>query len=131
MTGEKDDRQRGVGVGKLTLELEAAQPREAHVEDETTRRILPGHTEERLSGREHFDRHSYRGDEPAEGVADGLIVIDDEDGGSLRAHRIPGKVRWKVAPWSGLGVAQSRPRWLSMIERLIDSPMPSPPGFVV
>ena len=49
----------------------------------------------------------------------------------LRAHRIPGSARWKVAPWSGFAVAQSRPRWLSMIERLIESPMPRPPGFVV
>src|SRR5713226_2110716 len=53
------------------------------------------------------------------------------DDGVLRAHRIPGNARWNVAPWSGFAVAQSRPRWLSMIERLIESPMPSPPGFVV
>jgi hypothetical protein len=50
---------------------------------------------------------------------------------SESAQRIPGKATWNVAPWSGFGVAQSRPRWLSMIERLIDSPMPNPPGFVV
>jgi len=50
---------------------------------------------------------------------------------SLGSHRIPGNARWNVAPWAGFAVAQSRPLWLSMIERLIDSPMPSPPGFVV
>src|SRR5882724_532395 len=49
----------------------------------------------------------------------------------LGAHRIPGNARWKAAPWLGFAVAQSRPRWLSMIDRLIESPMPSPPGFVV
>jgi hypothetical protein len=31
-----------------------------------------------------------------------------------------------VAPWSGFAVAQSRPRWLSMIERLIERPMIRP-----
>ena len=51
--------------------------------------------------------------------------------GVLLAHRMPGNARWNVAPWSGFAVAQSRPLWLSTIERLIDSPMPSPPGFVV
>src|SRR5947209_4318641 len=51
--------------------------------------------------------------------------------GDLRTHRVPGNARWKVAPCSGFAVAQSRPLWLSTIERLIDSPMPSPPGFVV
>ena len=49
----------------------------------------------------------------------------------LRAHHRPGHATLNVAPWSGLAVAQSRLRWLSMIERPIDSPMPSPPDVVV
>src|SRR5262249_56739870 len=46
-------------------------------------------------------------------------------------HRSTGSVNWNVAPCLGFGVAQSRPPWPSMIERLIDSPMPIPPGLVV
>ena len=49
----------------------------------------------------------------------------------MSAHRIPGRAKWNVAPWSGFAVAQSRPRCPSMIERLMDSPMPNPSGFVV
>ena len=36
-----------------------------------------------------------------------------------------------VAPGPSLGDAQSRPLWLSMIERLMERPMPMPPLFVV
>jgi hypothetical protein len=118
-------------TGELSLEVETAQPRETHVEHETAGRIPAGSLEERLRGRKHFHRHPHGGDEPAAGVADGSVVVDDEDEGCLRAHRIPGNARWKVAPWPGLAVAQSRPRWLSMIERLIESPMPRPSRFVV
>ena len=110
VTREKDDRQRCVRVGKLSLEIEPALPREAHVEDEATRSIPSGRTEERLSRREHFDGHPDRREESAEGVADGSVVVDDEDNGCLGAHRIPGNARWNVAPWSGFDVAQSRPR---------------------
>ena len=45
--------------------------------------------------------------------------------------RTPGSATWKVAPWSGLAVAHRRPPWRSTMERLMDSPMPRPPGFVV
>ena len=37
----------------------------------------------------------------------------------------------KVAPGPSLGVAQRRLRWLSMIERLTDNPIPMPPVLVV
>ena len=46
-------------------------------------------------------------------------------------HGILGNAKWNVAPWSGFGVAQSRPPCASMIDRLIDRPMPMPLGFVV
>jgi hypothetical protein len=35
------------------------------------------------------------------------------------------------APGPSFADAQIRPRWLSMIERLTDSPIPIPPSFVV
>ena len=85
----------------------------------------------RLGAREDLDREPDRPDEVPESLADGLVVVDDEDDGLLGRHRIPGRAKWKVAPWSAFGVAHSRPPCASMIERLIDSPMPMPPGLVV
>ena len=38
------------------------------------------------------------------------VAVDDEDRGGLGAHRVPGRAKWNVAPWSGFAVAQSRPR---------------------
>jgi hypothetical protein len=52
------------------------------------------------------------------------------DGGG-QLLRIRGRAKWKVAPRSALAVAQNLPPCASMIERLIESPMPMPPGFVV
>ena len=42
-----------------------------------------------------------------------------------------GKLNWKTAPWGTLAVAHSRPRWASMIVRLIVRPIPIPLDFVV
>src|SRR6478672_7843361 len=44
---------------------------------------------------------------------------------------IAGSLNWKVAPWCGLRLAHSLPQCPSMIERLMESPMPVPSGFVV
>src|SRR5580693_4017737 len=42
-----------------------------------------------------------------------------------------GKVKWKVAPRPELALAHKRPPCDSTIERLIESPIPVPSGFVV
>ena len=131
VAGEEDDGQRRVRVGELALEIQPAQPRQAHVEHEASRRVGAPGTHERLSAGEDLDEEPDGGDESPEAVADGRVVVDDEDDGRIRRHGIPGRANWNVAPWSEFVVAHSRPRWLSMIERLIDSPIPSPPGFVV
>ena len=131
MAGEKDDRQGDVGIGELSLKFEAAQSREAHVEDETAGSIPSGSAQERLSVREHLHRHAYRAQEATERLADRPVVVDHEDDGGLGAHRFRGNARWNVTPWCGFAVNQSRPRWLSTIERLIDKPMPRLSGFVV
>lgn len=51
--------------------------------------------------------------------------------GPQRALPVAGSARWKVAPASGLAVAQSWPPWRSTMARLIERPMPRPPGLVV
>src|SRR5437870_8841358 len=42
-----------------------------------------------------------------------------------------GSEKWKIAPCGSFGVVQSWPPCASTIERLIDNPMPMPPGLVV
>ena len=42
-----------------------------------------------------------------------------------------GSKNWKTAPRGVLGVAQMRPPWDSMIDRLMARPIPKPPGLVV
>ncbi len=42
-----------------------------------------------------------------------------------------GSENLKTAPYGTLGVTHSRPPWASMIERLIDSPIPMPSSLVV
>ena len=76
VAGEEDDRQGRVGAGELSLKVEAAQPREAHVEDKASRRIDSGSLQERLGAREDLDRKAHGGEEPPERVADGWVVVD-------------------------------------------------------
>ena len=55
-------------------------------------------------------------------------------GRSGRRHAMDGETgreKLKVAPRGSFDVAHSRPPCASMIERLIDSPIPVPSGFVV
>jgi len=40
-------------------------------------------------------------------------------------------VKRKVAPGPWFGTAHNRPPWFSMIDRLIERPIPMPPPFVV
>src|SRR5712671_1244235 len=42
-----------------------------------------------------------------------------------------GRTNWNVAPGPALREAHRRPRCASTIDRLIESPMPIPPGLVV
>jgi hypothetical protein len=58
-----------------------------------------------------------------------VVVYNGDDGaGELIAA---GRARWNVAPCSAFAVAHRRPPWRSTIERLIDRPIPRPPGLVV
>ena len=86
MTGEEDDRQRGVRVRQLPLEVETAESRQPHVEDQAARHVPPGRAEERLGGREHLDGHAHRRQQTAQRLAHGPVVVDDEDDGRVGAH---------------------------------------------
>src|SRR5258705_8903098 len=51
--------------------------------------------------------------------------------GNVHNQLLGGSVNCIVAPLFSFGIAQSVPPWASMIVRLIDSPRPMPPAFVV
>ena len=55
-----------------------------------------------------------------------VLIFADQD-----ALLPTGSRNWKTAPRGVLGVAQMRPPWDSMIDRLMASPIPMPPGLVV
>jgi len=130
VAGEEDDRQRGVGGGQLALQVETAQPGQAHVEDQaagtsfreargrparsrTPRRSCPRtcrsrRSDSRTSGRR---RRRRRWGRPA-----------------LMAAR-QGEV--EGAPCVRLGVAPQPAAVRLDDRRLIESPIPMPPGLVV
>src|SRR3546814_3429544 len=71
-------------------------------------------------------------------VANGLVVIDDEDGGFSHGGTpcsdpsgTSGTVNRNVTPPPSFGATHSRPPWASMIDRLIDRPSPMPLLLVV
>src|SRR5262245_64523568 len=53
------------------------------------------------------------------------------DDGYAAGARSSSRVKRKVLPWSALRAAHRRPPWASMIERLIERPMPRPFGLVL
>src|SRR5437016_11779749 len=85
--GEEDDRQRRVRVGKLLLQVEAAQSREADVEQEASRSMPSGAAQERLSSREDFHDQSHVREQSSEGIANGPFIVDDEDNRAVGAQR--------------------------------------------
>src|SRR2546425_3982731 len=129
--GEEDDRQRRVGVGKRLLQVEAAHSREADVEQEASRSMPSGAAQEGRGAREDFHGQPPRREQSSEGIAKGPVIVNDEDDRTLGDHSISGSAKRNVAPWFTFAVAHSRPLCASMIERLIERPIPSPPGFVV
>jgi len=72
-------------------------------------------------------------------VLEKVVVTKGRTGSSKRnasgdhswASALVGRVKWKLAPRGELSAAHKRPPCDSTMERLIDSPMPVPWGFVV
>src|SRR6267143_508356 len=67
VSGEEDDRQRRVRVGKLLLQVEAAQSREADVEHEASWRMPSRAAQECLSAREDFHGQPHGREQSPEG----------------------------------------------------------------
>jgi Outer membrane efflux protein len=81
MTGDEDDGDRDAGLGQLTLEIEAAQSRQSHIQNEASRRVRTLAAQEFLGGRERLHAETDRSDETPERVANRPVVIDDEHHG--------------------------------------------------
>src|SRR5262249_6161495 len=84
VAGDEDDRQLRVRLDELALQIEPAQPRQAHVEDEASRRIRTTCVQERPRAGKHLDLESDGRDEPPQRVAHRRIVVDHEDDRSRR-----------------------------------------------
>src|SRR2546425_5708006 len=130
MTRDEDDRDRGSRLGEFALEIEATQPGQAHIEDEAPGPIRTLAPQELLRRPERLDPEPDRRDQAPGRFANRPIVVDDEDDGVLGAHDTgwprAGRTNWNVAPWPAFGVAHNRPPCASMIDRLIESPIPRP-----
>ena len=120
---------------QLLLERQSAHARQPHVEHEAAGYVRPRRLHEflRRGGEDHVEPH--RPQQILERVAHRRVVVDDEDGWAILAHEWAssgtGIENRKTAPLGSFELADSRPPCASMIERLIDKPMPMPCALVV
>ena len=84
---DKNDWKLNIPFGHLTLEVEAAHPWHPNIEHKTGRRVGPLAVQEFLRRPERLHLQSDRLKEVLERIADGLIVIDDEDDRILVSRR--------------------------------------------
>src|SRR5690606_31058799 len=134
MPGYEDDR-RVVAFGDLSLQVKAIHVRQLDVEDKTggRGRLVGGHVFAARSERHRAD--AVRGKQFAQGLANPLVIIHDEDDMLVLVHDdccgSTGSVKTNLAPCASASSAHRRPPCDSMIERQIASPIPIPSRFVV
>ena len=92
----RDEHERNVAIGRrqLPLELQAADPRHPHVDDEAGRVLqMPGMLKVLRRG-ERFSSEPHRSDETLDSLADGLVIVDNRGQGNLThaGPRTPGAV---------------------------------------
>src|SRR5438105_2099857 len=133
--GDEDDGNVEVDLRHPRLEIEPAQARQPDVEHQAAGNIRRRAGEELLRGREGLDLQPCRPDQTCQSLSNGVVVVHDEHGCSRLGHdsvyTLVGSVRENVAPRGELSEAHKRPPCDSTMERLIDSPIPSPRGLVV
>src|SRR5262249_43376512 len=79
MSSHEDDRNSDVRLGELGLEIEATQPRQAHVEYETARHIRQLGFKQVCRRSEQLDLVSNRAEQASQRFAHELIVVDNKD----------------------------------------------------
>src|SRR5215469_1292813 len=136
VSGEKNDRQTDVGLVELALEVEPTLFRQAHVENEAARHFRLLALQHLACGAEEPGAQPDRFEKIVQGIPDRGIVVDHQNRGTLVfAHGCcppaNGSVKLSTAPYRAAASAHSRPPCASMMEVLIESPMPMPSGLVV
>lgn len=103
MTGDKDDRRKNACLGQLLLQIEAADFRHSHIEDQasgflpmTALQKLPGGGKSPCNEANGFHQH-------LQGTPYGGVIVDDEDNGLSLIHGLTpssnGTEKEKVAPF--------------------------------
>src|SRR6266446_2606521 len=135
VAGDEDHWDSTALVCQRLLQVEPAFPRHPDVHHEAAQTVEVPALQERARRRERLDPVASGPQQPFQAPADRGVVVNDADGRVALIHvDLPpahGRVKWKVAPRVGLLATQMTPPWASMIDRLMESPMPRPAGFVV
>src|SRR5579871_340124 len=134
MRRDENDWNLDLGFGQLALEIEPANSRQANVQNQTSRHIRKPIGKELLGRLEDFHMKTDRSDKALDGTSDRRIIIDNVHSCVWHAHDSPapsvGSVNSNVAPpRSGID-ACSCPPWDSIMEWLIESPIPIPSDLV-
>ena len=135
VAADEDDRNGIASALQGVLQLEPGHLRHPKVEHQTARPLVPLPGKE-LAGRgERLDSVPGRTEHPHERLSDARVVVNQEDQRGVpvvsAAVEPAGRRIRKIAPPSGSFSAQIRPPYVSTIERLMDSPTPSPSPFVL
>jgi hypothetical protein len=81
MAGNQHHRQRDLAAGQFAHQLDAVHARHADIRDHTSCTAGNDGLQEPVRGIEYFDREPEYPQHFAEGVADGILIVDDKDGG--------------------------------------------------
>ena len=135
VAGDKDDGQLDARHGQFILQLETADFRHPHIENQASRFLPVTGLQKLRGGGKGFCREAHGLNEPLQGPPDGRIVVDDENDRLYVLHGLTplskGTVKENVAPLSGLFTARISPLWDLTISLLMARPMPIPPDLVV
>ena len=103
MSGHDDDRQVVAPIRQLLLEVQTAQTRHAYVEDEARRSVGRIAGEEFRRRGERLDVEPDGADQPLQGLAHIVVVIDDEN------RRFLLLIHRRALCYSGVGARAKRP----------------------
>src|SRR5262245_5134916 len=134
MCCDENNRDLDACVIQCFLQVQPADARQSHIENETTGKIRPIVRQEFGGRAEEFSLQTDRPQKVFEGASHGSVVLNNEDLVLQLFHFAvtpTGSVKLKAAPLGDRCSAHNRPPCVSMIERLIVSPMPIPFFFVV
>src|SRR6185369_6018632 len=134
MPGDEDDGKAYSRFRERALKIQTAHAGKSDIENQAAGAVGAPAREKLLRRRKRLRPQRHRRQKILDRSAHTRVVVNDEHNGCVFSDHLcascsVGKVKWKVAPRPGF--AQSWPPCDSMIVRLIASPIPVPPAFVV